>query len=242
MRIPLFFASLVLLQIMFWNGISLPFKGADGWQGTRHIQPSLGILNAPHSKTMANIVSFGDPQLYFRIRALLLQNAGDTYGRFTSLKKYNYEYLKGWAFLMDELDHRSHYMPSLMSYIFGQTPQTEDVIHVIEYLDHHASRDLQTKWWWMYQAVYLANSKLKDDELALSLAYKLASSDAETMPIWGKQLAAFIHEDRGEKEQARRFMQSIIDNLEDIPEKELNFMQYFIQERLELIKESSVKE
>lgn len=231
MHIRLVFILGLMIQFIFWYGI--PFLGENGWRGTRNITPKLEVLGPPHGKIMTKILSFGDQQFYFRVRALLLQNAGDTYGRFTSLREYNYEYLEQWADVMDSLDSYSNYMPSLMSYIFGQTPKTEDLIHIIDYLERHADKDLERKWWWVYQAVYYANGKLKDNERALSLAYKLASIESDTMPIWGKQLAAFIHEDRGEKEQARQFMQSIIDNLDDISEKELNFMHYFIQERLD---------
>ena len=83
MRSPIVFIAVIVIQIVFWYGMSIPTIWEEGWQGTRNIQPKTKILEKPHSKQMADILSFGDQQFYFRIRALLLQNAGDTYGRFT---------------------------------------------------------------------------------------------------------------------------------------------------------------
>ncbi len=85
----------------------------------------------------------------FRNFAFKIQNAGDSWGRFTALKHYNYQKLQGWFYLLDELDSQSNFIPSLASYYYSQTQNPEDTIYIIEYLRDHANKDLRNKWWWL---------------------------------------------------------------------------------------------
>jgi hypothetical protein len=103
---------------------------------------------------------------------------------------------------------------------------------VAPYLADHANKDIDTKWWWMAQAVYLANHKLDNKELALQYAYDLAKSNNPDMPIWAKQMPAFILNDIGENQEALIIIQSIINNIDNISDGELNFMHHFIKDRL----------
>ncbi len=198
----------------------------------KNYPPNLSIVPDVPSKSSIKAFAFGDEQLYFRILAYRIQNAGDTFGRFTALKLYNYRKLYNWFCLLDELDSKSDFVPSLASYYFSQTQNSKDVIYVVNYLSEHASKDLYHKWWWLSQAVYLANYKLHNKDLALRLAYKLASTPRNDIPLWAKQMPAFIHEQRGEYDQALVIINHIIDNINNIPHGELNFMSYFIKERL----------
>jgi hypothetical protein len=202
------------------------------WNITRHYPPNMAIVPDVPSEMSVKAFSLGDGQFYFRLLAYQLQNAGDSFGRFTPLKDYNYHQLYYWFVLLDSLDHRSNFVPSIASYYFSQTQRTEDVRYVVDYLDQHASKDLYHKWWWMAQAVYLANHKLKDKDLALKLANKLAKTPRDDIPLWTKQMPAFIHEQRGELDEALVIIEDIAKNADHMDEGELNFMRYFVQERL----------
>ena len=202
------------------------------WTQTKHHTPNLAIVPDVPSKMAIKAISLGDEQFYFRTLAFQLQNAGDTFGRFTSLKEYDYNKLYHWFVLLDMLDSKSHFVPSLAGYYFSQTQNTPDVKYVAKYLEEHSERDLYNKWWWMGQAVYLANHKLEDKEWALRMAYKLASTPRDDIPIWTKQMPAFIHEQRGEEEQALHIISEILNNADKIDQGELNFMSYFVTERL----------
>lgn len=202
------------------------------WTYTKQFKPDLAIVPPVPNKLSIKAISLGDEQFYFRTLAYRIQNAGDTFGRFTALKNYNYVKLYHWFTLLDFLDPKSNFVPALAGYYYSQTQNTPDVIHVVNYLDEHASRDLYNKWWWMGQAVYLANHKLKDKKHALKLAYKLASTPRNDVPLWVKQMPAFIHEQLGEEEMALRVIQDIVANEENIDWGEANFMRYFVEERL----------
>lgn len=202
------------------------------WTQTKHFKPDFTIVPDVPSELSIKAFSFGDEQFYFRALAFNLQNAGDTFGRFTALKLYSYPKLYQWFTLLDKLDSKSGFVPSVAAYYYSQTQNTPDVKYIVQYLEENASRDLYNKWWWMSQAVYLANHKLEDKDWALRLAYKLASTPRNDIPLWAKQMPAFILEQKGEEEQAMHIIADILQNVDKIDEGELNFMSYFVSERL----------
>ena len=203
------------------------------WTQTKNYKPDLAIVPDVPSLESVKAISLGDEQFYFRALAFQLQNAGDTFGRFTALKNYDYNKLYHWFSLLDTLDNKSNFVPSLAGYYFSQTQNTPDVRYVIKYLEETSENDLYHKWWWMGQAVYLANHKLKDKEWALELAYKLASTPRDDVPMWVKQMPAFIHEQLGEEAEAMKIVCNIIKNADNIEQGELNFMTYFVLDRLD---------
>lgn len=207
------------------------------WTQTQKVVPDMGIVPPVPSALSVKALALGDEAFYFRTQALKIQNAGDSFGRFTALKKYNYEKLYHWFTLLDSLDSQSNFVPAMAAYYFSQTQNTPDVRYVAKYLEEHSEKDLYNKWWWMGQAVYLANHKLEDKEWALSLAKKLASTPRDDIPLWAKQMPAFIYEQRGEDQQALLIIADILNNIDNIKPGELNFMRYFIEDRLKKLVE-----
>lgn len=207
------------------------------WLYTRHIQPVMYIVPPVPGEVEVKALSFGDTQLYFRVLAFQIQNSGDTFGRFTALKNYDYNKLSLWFYLLDSLDPQSNYMPAMASYYYSQTQYTPDVRYMIDYLVAHSAREPTKNWWWMAQAVYLANHRLKDKHLALKLAYKLAAIPGD-LPIWTRQMPAFIHEELGEKEEALAIIMGIAKDVDKLTPGEVNFMNYFIKDRLGYLKKA----
>lgn len=220
-RLPL---RIVLLVVFFWLQVAF-------WWQTHTITPRMEIVPEPPTLLATRALSFGDSEFLFRYYGFQLQNFGDTFGRFTPLKDYDYKRLSRWLHLADELDDRSNLIAALAAYYYSQTQNKPDTRYVIEYLEHHYDRNPQKKWWWLGQAAFLADFKLKDQELALRLAYKLAATPGD-LPFWARQLPAFIHEKRGEYDAAFHIIEGILQDYQNIPVGELNFMRYFIEERL----------
>lgn len=202
------------------------------WVQSRHVLPDMSIVPDVPGREVVKALSLGDEQFYFRYLALIIQNAGDTYGRFTPLREYNYDKLSKWFHLLDMLDDTSDYIPSLATYYYSQTQNTPDVRYIVDYLRAHAEWRPEQKWWWIIQAVYLANHKLKDKDLALDIAKPLM--DAKNIPLWARQFPAFIYEQRGETEQALFVMQHVLEGYENatLSREDFNFMKYFIEERI----------
>ena len=210
-------ALLVALQIMFWSR-------------THDVFPDMSIVpDVPGAQTV-QALAMGDEQTLFRLSALRIQNAGDTFGRFTALYQYDFRKLYQWFRLLDVLDNRSNYVPSMASYYFSQTQNTQDVRYVVDYLTEHAHGRAQQKWWWVVQAIYLAGHRLKDQDLALKVSQPLVGLTG--VPLWVSQMPAFVHEKRGEMDAALKIIENIVNSSESLTPGELAFMKQFVDERL----------
>lgn len=200
------------------------------WNYSREIMPDMSIVpNVPGERTV-KALSFGDDQAFFRLLALNIQTSGDTFGRFTALYKYDFNKLYHWFHLLDVLDHQSNYLPAMASYYFSQSQNSDDVRYIVDFLEEYTEGREEEKWWWVAQASYLAEHKLDDMDRALMLAERLQG--IRTIPMWAQQLPAFLHEKRGEYGEALVIIQEILKDPSKYTQGELNFMKYFIGERL----------
>lgn len=216
--------------LQYWMLLAIACLQVGFWGATKDKLPDMGIVPDVPGKVAVKALSFGDEEFYFRVLALELQNAGDTFGRFTALYKYDFKKLYAWFTLLDSLDNESNYIPFLASYYFSQTQFVPDVRYVVDYLYQYSASRPQEKYWWLAQAVYLAQYKLNDNDLALKMADPLEHAD--NAPFWVRQLPAFVHESRGEMADALRIIDNIKEHSENIPPGELHFMTYFVKERL----------
>lgn len=227
--------NMLLAAFLFFLALNIAL-----WFHLRPLRPNMGIVPNLPSDNMVKLLSFGDPELYFRLASFRLQNAGDTFGRATPYRDYDYALLERWFLLLDGLDAISDTTPSMAGYLFSQSQEPlRDVPHIVRYLEQHYDRNPEKKWWWLSHAVYLANHRLKDKQWALRLAYKLGTTPAE-VPIWARQMPAFIHEQLGEKEQALVIIQNVLKTQDNLSDSELKFMHIFIKERLGKIEEEGL--
>ena len=191
------------------------------WYSTKHIKPEMVIVPKAPTERTVNLLSLGDKQFFFRYLGFKIQNAGDSWGRVTALKDYNYQELIKWFYLLNKLDNVSNYPPTMAAYYYGHTQNGKDTIYIINYLYEHAKQDLRGKWWWLVQAVYLANHRLKDKQLALKIAYTLNSVPKDVkMPIWARQMVAFIHEQLGENQAAKEIILEILKDFDNLSDQE----------------------
>lgn len=207
----------LLAQGLFWNHV-------------RVIKPELGIVPDVPGEQAVAALSFGDEEAFFRLLALNIQNSGDTFGRFTALYKYDFNKLYHWFHLLDGLNNESNYLPSMASYYFSQTQNPNDVRYLVDYLDEYTEGRAKEKWWWVIQASYLASHRMNNLDRALEMADRLRG--IRGIPIWAQQMSAFLHEQRGEFGEALAIIEAVMKHPEDYSQGELNFMRYFVDERL----------
>ena len=217
--------QLALLAFVLLLGAQVAF-----WSHTRSIMPEMGIVADVPGERTVRALSLGDEEAFFRVLALNIQNSGDTFGRFTALYKYDFNKLYHWFRLLDDLNNRSNYLPAMATYYFSQTQNPADVRYLVDYLDEYTDGRAKEKWWWVVQGIYLAQHKLHDNNRALKLAQRLRG--VRGIPIWAQQMPALVQENRGEFGDALAIIQDILQHPEDFSEGELNFMRYFIDERL----------
>lgn len=225
-RFVLLLLAFFLLQVAYWHH-------------TWRIVPKMEVVTMPPGPDTLKVLSFGDPQFLFRYLTYTLSTMGDTFGRSTPLSQYNMQRVYLWASAMDTLDDESNVVPTLAAYYFAKTQKTEKARYMVDYLYEHASKRPEKKWWWLTQAAYIARHVLKDEDLALKVSTPLIK--AEGIPMWARQIPAFIHEGRGEFDDALHIMETILNHAEEIPPSELKFMRYFVEERIHKIDEIEEK-
>jgi hypothetical protein len=226
-----FFLSIFLLlfvaQILFW-------------QRYEDVKPKFNLIDKPPDKNFIKAISLGDDEFLFRILALRLQNSGDVFAGFAPLKNYNYHNMHQWMNMLDSLNHKSNVTPHLATYYYSNTQNKKDLIYIIDYLEMHSDLDFDNKWLWLTQAALLANDDYKDSKKALFLAEKLANKSSDKMPIWTKQLPAFIYANIGESCMAFTIIKNLMDdhdnNVRKISKEEMEFMRNFIRIRLNKLK------
>ncbi|TAE32721.1 MAG: hypothetical protein EAY65_06540 [Alphaproteobacteria bacterium] len=197
--------------------------------------PDLGIVPEVPSAEELQMLSFGDEELAFRVIAFRMNNMGDTFGRFSSLKDYDLHKVYQWFTLMDGLDNQSNHPAAMAAYYFSQTQKPEDVRYMVDYLVESSKDRPQKRWWWLTQATYIAMHKMKDNDRALEIAKYLEG--VEGIPHWAQQMPAFVHEQRGEFEDAYQIMRHMLEKSNDLSQAELNYMRYFMEERAKRLDE-----
>ncbi|MFA5592350.1 MAG: hypothetical protein WC989_03445 [Micavibrio sp.] len=202
------------------------------WTHSRTILPEWNNVSPPPSASSVRMAALGDPEIAYRMIGYFLQNAGNTGGRYESLKDYNYTYLEGWFGLAHALDPRADLVPFLTAYYFGALENEPGrTSHVARALIAPGLEPYPEKWRWLAHAVYLARFRADNIEWALELANKLAGLDVE-MAAWGRQMPAFVQLGMGDKKAAYEVMVSMLATEGDkLHPAEVNFMREFICER-----------
>lgn len=214
----------VLLFLLLFTALNIGY-----WAAVRHIKPVWTNVPPPPSKLMASAPALGDFSFAYRLNGLMIQNFGDTGGRTTAIKDYDFNTLTQWFFLQDYLDPNSAHIPYLAAYYFSASQEPEKIRPIIKYLEEVGSRPTGENWRWLSHAVFLARFRMNDLELALSLAHKLAAIKNPDMPEWTRQMPAFIMNAKGEKEASYAMMLEILKTRADhLHPEEVTSMHYYI--------------
>lgn len=207
------------------------------WFSVRKVQAEW--LNVPPlpSDSAVEAAAFGDRQLAYRSIGIMLQNLGDTGGRVTALRDYNYDMLTKWLYLTSRLDRESSYTPYIAAYYFGGLSDTTEKLRpLVKYLHNIGNSPEGEKWRWLAHAVYLARYRVEDMDMAHKMAVDLAAlanrPDSE-MPNWARQMPAFILNQQGEKEAALIIMLEILSSVGDkLHPNEVNHTRGYICENI----------
>lgn len=213
------------------------------WYKTENIKPKYDIVPNLPSPYFIKAASLGDNEFLFRILSFQLQNAGDVFAGFVSLRNYDYQKLYAWWNLLDELNAKSNLIPALSTYYYSQTQNKSDVRLVIKYIQNRADKDLNANWWWLYQSIYIATNVLNDYDLGIKIAKEVASNTDPNAPYWTKQLPAYLNARIGNDCIAFKIISEMIEEdkkgIRKFKAEELSFMRHFINQRLENLKKKN---
>ncbi len=199
------------------------------WFALRDVQTQWGNVPPAPKKCFASVYGLGDKEFAYRINSLMLQNLGDTGGRVTALKDYDYNKLTDWFFLQDKLDSVSDYIPFLASFYFSGSQDPEKFRPVLEYLKMVGTRPYGTKWKWLVQGIFFARHKLNDLDKALELANLLAKTKNTDVPAWVREMPAFVLNEKGNKREAYGLLVATLKaNMDKMSKEEVNATRIFI--------------
>jgi hypothetical protein len=214
--------------------IGLTLASAAFWLGSHQIYARWQGVPPVPSKNGARMMTLGDTQFSYRFGAITLQNLGDGGGDVTPIKNYDFPMLGRWFHLLNDLDPASNHVPMIAAYYFGATPIPNDVAVVVDYLSKVGQNPYGNKWRWLAQAVYLAQYRMDDKDLALDLAYKLARMQpiGDDLPIWARQMPVTVLKNKGEKQAAQDFMRDMMSMSEAWRPDEIATMRGYMLEQL----------
>jgi hypothetical protein len=203
------------------------------WMHSRHVFSAWDNVPPAPGHASSSLSALGDTGVAYRMVGYMLQNFGNTGGRYESLKNYDYDRLKGWLFAAQALDGESNYVPFLAAYYYGAREDDPKALsNVISYLADEGQKPYPQKWRWLAHAVYLARYKENNLPKALELADRLAGLKNKDVAPWARQMPAFIQLQMGNKEAAYKIMTHMLaTEAGKIHPNEINAMRDFICER-----------
>lgn len=222
--------SVVRLWLVF--GLMIFLNGLV-WLSVRDVKARWA--NAPPAPEAPGMRAFalGDAQFAYRQTGIMLQNLGNAGGRSEPFANYDYFHLRDWFFLARALDSRSVFVPYLAAYYFGAVEDPAKIPPLVEYLRAAGNAPQSRSWRWLAQAVYLARYKENNLDKAYELAVELADIQDPTLPVWAKQMPAFVLTAKGDKQGAYDILLSIMrDSSASLPPQEINVMREYICERV----------
>lgn len=199
------------------------------WVNVRHVRSHWGNVPPAPQAEFAASSGLGDTTFSYRIIGIMLQNLGDTGGRTTALKEYDFEELTKWFYIQQKLDAHSNYSPYLAGYYFSASQIPEKIRPLLGYLATVGMSQEVHKWRFLAQAVYLARFVMNDTALAMDLANQLAGHPNKDLPIWARNMPAFVMNQQGDKKAAYAFLVEILrSSMKTLHPNEVINMRYYI--------------
>ena len=150
------------------------------------------------------LASFGDPIALAKGLMLYLQAFDYQSGTRIPYRDLDYDRLEAWLTRILELDPQGQYPLLAASRLYAEVPIESKQRSMLEFIYRQFLLDPNRRWPWLANATVIAKHRLHDLPLALRYAQALQRyATAADVPLWAKQMEAFILEDMNELEAAR---------------------------------------
>lgn len=175
--------------------------------------PRAEDLPAPLGPKVLKIAALGEPAALARLGMLYLQ-AFDYHGtNALPYRKLDYGRLTGWLHSIESLDPLSQYPLFAAARIYADVSDPQRQRMMLEFVYTEYLVDPNRRWPWLAHAALVAKHKLKDLPLALKYARAVDRlTTTKDVPLWAKQMEAFILEDMNELEAARIMLGGMLEN------------------------------
>lgn len=169
-------------------------------------QPRASAEDLPPAPGIAalRLASFGEPVALAKALMLYLQAYDYQSGSRVPYRDLDYDRLEGWLARILELDPQGQYPLLAASRLYAEVPVEAKQRSMLEFVYREFLLDPNRRWPWLAHAAVLAKHRLHDLPLALRYAQAIQRhATAADVPLWARQMEAFILEDMNELEAAR---------------------------------------
>jgi hypothetical protein len=185
---------------------------------------------APREEAI-RLASLGEPEALSRLGMLYLQAFDFSGANAIPYQSLDYVRLAGWLRALLALDPRSEYPLFAAARIYTEIPDPARTRVVLELVYEEFLKDPNRRWQWLSHAAVLAKHRLGD--LALARRYAAAvqrHTTDPTVPLWAKQMEAFVLEDMNELEAAKIMLGGFLERGEISDPAEARYLQRRLEE------------
>ena len=166
--------------------------------------PPASDLPKPPSRAALRLVSLGDPIPIAKLLMLYLQAFDFRAGNRIPYQALDYSRVKAWLGSVVELDPDGQYPLMAASRLYAEVPQQNKQREMLDFVYEQFFKDPNRRWPWLAHGAAIAKHRLNDLPLARKYAAAIQEhATGENVPLWARQMEAFIAEDMNELETAR---------------------------------------
>ena len=184
--------------------------------------PAIGVLR---------LASLGDPVALAKGLMLYLQAFDYQSGSKAPYRDLDYGRLESWLARILELDPKGQYPLLAASRLYAQVPVESKQRSMLEFIYREFLLDPNQRWPWLAEATAIAKHRLHDLPLARRYAQAIQRyAVADNVPLWARQMEAFIAEDMDELETARLIIGGYLKSGSVKDPAELKFLEQHLKE------------
>ncbi len=203
--------SAVPTPVLWMLGVVLAMQiGLRWFQPVR--APGASDLPEPPSPAVMRLAGLGDPIPVAKALMLYLQSFDYRGGNRISYQQLDYSRVEHWLRNILDLDPEAQYPLMAAIRLYAQVPQEQKQREMLEFVYGEFFKDPDLRWRWLAEAAATAKHRLHDLPLALKYSAAIQQhATGEQVPLWARQMQAFILEDMNELETARIMIGGFID-------------------------------
>lgn len=183
-------------------------------------------LDAPPNATSLRLAALGDPVPLAKLLMLNLQSFDLRADNPIHFQALDYSRLAGWLGQILALDPQGQYPLHAASRVYAEIPDETKTRVMLDFVYAEFLKDPEHRWPWLAHAASIAKHRLHDLELARRYAAAIQQhATGPRVPLWARQMEAFILEDMNELEAARVMIGGFVASGQVTEPGELRFLE-----------------
>ena len=224
---------LAAVPAWLWGLLGACLAAQLGLQASRPV-PSAAQADLPPAPSAAALraASLGEPAAAARLAMLYVQAFDSGSANRLPYQRLDFPRLVQWLRAILDTDPRSGYPLFAAARIYAEVNDPARARVMYEFVHRAYLEDPDRRWPWLAHVALLAKHRLNDLALARRFAADIERlTTARDVPLWARQMEAFILEDMNELEAAKILLGGLLESgqLEDPVERR------FLKERLEAL-------